>query len=455
MGSSSYTFQRCITCGKPSKVTKLFIIGTALIVNFTCIRQHKNTWRSQKLINRYYNGNITFAASVLFSANTFQKIPKYFRLAKVAFISESSYYEIEKKFLFPVANEAWLWEQRNLLDKIKNKGERVLSGDGRCESLRHNAKYLTYSFLDQELKKIINFSVTRCTEAGNSNRMEKLCFIKALNELEENNLVISQITTDRHIQIKKYIREERLEISHQFDIWHVCKNIKQKLLAASKKKSCHILQLWSKSIQNHFWWVCVTCKGREILLKEKWISIMFHIQNIHVFHGHYMYTECGHKKLPEYPNKQWIDPTCEAFDALQRTVLDKNPLNDLKHLVCFSHTGELEIYHALYNKWVPKSLHFSFLGMVCRSQLAAIDFNLGANLELSGRENLSFSKITKTWSTKPIKVNKDKKKFARMIKRVVSIVESGESLPLPEIPILPKNIAPGDRPNKEEVSRNQ
>ena len=285
--------------------------------------------------------------------------------------------------------------------------------------------------------------------------MEKLCFIKALNELEENNLVISQITTDRHIQIKKYMREGRPEISHQFDIWHVCKNIKQKLLAASKKKSCHILQLWSKSIQNHFWWVCVTCKGSEILLKEKWISIMFHIQNIHVFHGHYMYTECGHKKLPEYPNKQWIDPTSEAFDALQRIVLGKNPLNDLKHLVCFSHTGELEIYHALYNKWVPKSLHFSFLGMVCRSQLAAIDFNLGANLELSGRENLSFSKITKTWSTKPIKVNKDKKKFARMIKRVVSIVESGESLPLPEIPILPKNIAPGDRPNKEEVSRNQ
>ena len=82
--------------------------------------------------------------------------------------------------------------------------------------------------------------------------MEIFCFIKALNELEENNLVISQITTDRHIQIKKYIREKRPEISHQFDIWHVCKNIKQKLLAASKKKSCQILQLWSKSTQNHF-----------------------------------------------------------------------------------------------------------------------------------------------------------------------------------------------------------
>ena len=65
---------------------------------------------------------------------------------------------------------------------------------------------------------------------------------------------------------------------------------------------------------------CITCKGSEILLKEKWISIRFHIQNIHVFHGHHMYTECGHKILPEHRNKQWIYPTNEAFDALQRTV---------------------------------------------------------------------------------------------------------------------------------------
>ena len=139
-------FQRCITCGKPSKVTKLFIITSALIVNFTCARQHKNTWRPQKLINRYFNGNITFATSVLFSANTFQKIQKYFRLAKVAFISESSYYEIQKNFLFPVVDEAWLCEQKNLLNETRNKGGRALSGGGRCNSLGHNAKYLTYPF---------------------------------------------------------------------------------------------------------------------------------------------------------------------------------------------------------------------------------------------------------------------------------------------------------------------
>ena len=118
--------------------------------------------------------------------------------------------------------------------------------------------------------------------------------------------------------------------------------------------------------------------------------IIFHIQNIDVFHCHHMYTECGYKILPEYQNKEWIDPTSEAFDALQRIVSDKNLLNDLKHFVCFSYTRVLEIYHVLYNKCMPKSLYFSFSGMVCGSQLAAIDFNLGANLELSGRENLFF-----------------------------------------------------------------
>ena len=135
-------FKRCIRCGKPLKVTKLFIIGSVLTVNL------------QKLINCYYNGNITFDASVLFNANTFQNIQNYFRLAKVAFISESSCYEILKKCLFPVANKAWLCKQNNLLDEIRKKREKVFRGDGCCECPGNNAKYLSYSFLDQELRKL-------------------------------------------------------------------------------------------------------------------------------------------------------------------------------------------------------------------------------------------------------------------------------------------------------------
>ena len=37
-----------------------------------------------------------------------------------------------------------------------------------------------------------------------------------------------------------------------------------------------------------------------------------------------------------------------------------------------------------------------------------------------------------------------------MIESVVFVVESGEVPPFPEIPILPRNIASGLKPNKED-----
>ena len=76
----------------------------------------------------------------------------------------------------------------------------------------------------------------------------------------------------------------------------------------------------------------------------------------------------------------------------------------------FAHTGSLEVYHCLLNKSVPKSTHFSYEEMIVRSQLAALDFNLGSVLEQKrtkmGKEcfDTAFSKITNHWSAKPIKV---------------------------------------------------
>ena len=38
---------------------------------------------------------------------------------------------------------------------MKKENSCFLSGDGRCDSPRHDAKYLTYSFLDQSSNKIV------------------------------------------------------------------------------------------------------------------------------------------------------------------------------------------------------------------------------------------------------------------------------------------------------------
>ena len=128
----------------------------------------------------------------------------------------------------------------------------------------------------------------------------------------------------------------------------------------------------------------------------------------------------------------------------------------------FSHTGKLEVYHALYNKWIPKSQHFSYLGMVTRSQLAIMDFNSGSDLEQAktregkDRHNVVFSKVTQLWQAKPIKDKKSRDFLSKLIDRTLEVIKEGEILDLPKLPSnLPENIAPIPKPNKGEVIKKQ
>ena len=52
-----------------------------------------------------------------------------------------------------------------------------------------------------------NMSLIQVSEVDNSNQLEKKEFIKTL-----------QITTDRHTQIRKHMREKEPGINHQFDV---------------------------------------------------------------------------------------------------------------------------------------------------------------------------------------------------------------------------------------------
>ena len=70
--------------------------------------------------------------------------------------------------------------------------------------------------------------------------------------------------------------------------------------------------------------------------------------------------------------------------------------------------------------------------------------------------NLGYSIITKRWSSKPIKVKKDKTHYFEMIDRTVEVIKNKIQLPLPKLPEnLPKNIAPNERPNKKIVIETQ
>ena len=148
---------------------------------------------------------------------------------------------------------------------LKRERDCKLSGDGRHGSPGHNPKYVTYSLMNQQTNEIVAYLVTQVTEAGNSNRVEKLSFTKvpSSKEVKQKGICVNQLTTAGDTGICKYMREKESKITQPFDVWHVVKNIKKRLHKVGKNKSCENSQKWKKSISNHFWWDYATCKGNE------------------------------------------------------------------------------------------------------------------------------------------------------------------------------------------------
>lgn len=53
--------------------------------------------------------------------------------------------------------------------------------------------------------------------------MELLGLKRGLRDLELNNIQVHDLVTDRHVMIKSYMKKDRPEINHYFDVWHIAK----------------------------------------------------------------------------------------------------------------------------------------------------------------------------------------------------------------------------------------
>ena len=130
----------------------------------------------------------------------------------------------------------------------------------------------------------------------------------------------------------------------------------------------------------------------------------------------------------------------------------------MEYLTQFKHTGNLEVYHSVINKYSPKRLHFSLYGMIARTQLAVMDFNSGADDKQATKQDGTFrfkqvfSKVTQTWVVKKIKEKKNKRFLDDLMD---SIISSPHGHSLPKLPDnIPDNIAPIEKPEKTEAIKN-
>lgn len=316
--------------------------------------------------------------------------------------------------------------------------------------------------MNKDSGQILDFCVIHVANAGNSGKMELTGLHNLLGTFEENGVEIDSLTTDRHVQVRCFMKNEKPEINHQFDVWHVGKNIKKKLSIAAKSRGCQDLNLWIKAIVNHFWWCCASCNGNSVELREKWLSILDHISNKHNWENATIFKKCGHKKLTKRETKEkvWLRRGTPAHNALEKVVANKRLLSDLKYLTSFNHTGTLEVYHSLYNKYCPKRLHFSYKGMIARSQLAVLDFNSGVHREQSKtrsgelRFKQVYSKVTKNWVVKKVSEPKDKIYLPVIMEEIEYQRTTKENDFQLEIEEIPDNIAPFEKPEKKEAIKN-
>ena len=216
-------------------------------------------------------GNLLLSSSILLSGSTFTKVASLAGILNLKIFREKTFFNIQNKYLIPVINEFWLKEQNSTFSELGGR-DLWLSGDGRCDSPGHSAKYGTY---------IVDFKVVQVSEVNHSNAMEREGFKRCMENIYEKRRKIMVVATDHHVGIRADLKRNFPEIDHQFDVWHLSKSITKKLTEKTNKNECADLSLWIRSISNHLLWCAKTCGGDMEMLREKWISIVYHTANIH------------------------------------------------------------------------------------------------------------------------------------------------------------------------------
>ncbi|KAK8783455.1 hypothetical protein V5799_010185 [Amblyomma americanum] len=313
----------------------------------------------------------------------------------VEVVTDRTFFNIQKIHLWPAIDRVWRQQQEQLLKDARGK-EVALAGDGRADSPGFSAKFGTYSLLDVQNNKLLNFELVQSNEVGGSCYMELEGLKRGLQFLENQGITVKALVTDRHIQIKAHMRRERPGIQHKFDVWHVAKGVFKKVTAISKRRDCKDLQLWAKSIQNHLYWSAASSHGHSDHIVPKWLSLLNHIRDVHV-HNDALFPACLHDK-PEC--RMWLKKESKAFEKLNNIATSKVLLADMPKLSTKHQTYGLETFHSLLLHFAPKNCQYSYLGMKARTQLAVMHYNencarsQACRLDGAARWNLKYPKAT-------------------------------------------------------------
>ena len=192
-------------CDKVPKVKHHFV-GTTLVVTAKCHAGHIFKFASSREVNGLYVNNLQSAAATLLSGNNFGKVNRLADFLGLSFLSESTFYQMQRLYLFPAVEEWWSWIRGELLKEFSDE-KVVVGGDGQCDSPGFTAKNLCYFLMELTSGYILEIEVRDKRHVGlASTNMEKVALQNALTRLKRV-LDVVEVATDASSSIKKLIGE--------------------------------------------------------------------------------------------------------------------------------------------------------------------------------------------------------------------------------------------------------
>ena len=187
-------FGHCLKCSDEVLEKEPLKKGSALKVTTLCKNSHSKEWVSQPLVNRAAAGNVLLSGAI---------------------------YKWQKKHLFPVINDLWQQEKAGVLTDLINSNSVTLLKDGRCDSPGFSAKYGTYTMMDKESEKIVNFEVSHVKRSTSSQAMEKHGFKLCLDCALNSGIPVGVESTHRLTGIKALMRREYKDLGVEYQIDNV------------------------------------------------------------------------------------------------------------------------------------------------------------------------------------------------------------------------------------------
>ncbi|KAE8620449.1 hypothetical protein XENTR_v10010257 [Xenopus tropicalis] len=435
-------------CQAPITRIKKRTDGSLLNIQLCCLNGHDSLlWNSQPTSGEFSIGNVALANSMVLVGSTYQRMKEFFQLMNIPLFSRAAFYKYQKEFIFSAIDIQWKKERAEIKQSLAGKAV-ALAGDGQFDRPSHSATYCTYSMMELMSKKIIDFKIRRVGPGKKSDGME-ISLHSCLKSLKDEKINVRIVATDRHDGIKKLMRTKFEGVDHQFDVRHICRSLRKKLLAASRKKNCGDVAFWIRPITNHMWWAAQTCRQNADLLVEKWKSVLFHISNEHAFPSFVHYKKCQHRRIMAAQRRsyRWIGPAHPAHSALRKIIMDPLLLRDLRKVGKFCHTGELENFRGKLIKYRPKCLSFNRDSAIARTCLGVLAHNRNVHRQEVVKKMASLAK--------PIYDAVVDDHLFDILSDSIDILTGKLTHRWPsETKSVPKNIATSDRPIKSEVIAN-